>query len=211
MEKVMARVLHIAASPRGDRSKSLQVARAFLHEYRRREPDDEISELNVFSTQLPDFSGPALQAKYNILYGQESSDSERKAWSQVEAVIAEFKAADKYVLSLPMWNFGIPYRLKHYFDVVVQPGYTFSFDPQEGYAGLVTDRPVIAIYARGGEYAEAAQLDLQKPYIETILGFIGLTDVRSIVVEPTLAGGPDRAAERIQQALAKAEELAKSF
>jgi FMN-dependent NADH-azoreductase len=211
MGKAMARVVHIAASPRGDRSKSLQVARAFLQEYRRREPDDEISEINVFTMELPDFDGPALQAKYNILHGQESGEIERTAWSQVEAVIADFKAADKYVVSLPMWNFGIPYRMKHYFDVIVQPGYTFSFDPQEGYAGLVTGRPVIAIYARGGEYAEAAQLDLQKPYIETILGFIGLTDVRSIVVEPTLAGGPDRAAERIQQALAKAKELAKSF
>ena len=209
----MARVLHIAASPRGDRSKSLQVARAFLHDYRRREPDDEISEINVFRMELPDLDGPALQAKYNILHGQERSDSERKAWSQVEAVITEFKAADKYVLSLPMWNFGIPYRLKHYFDVLVQPGYTFSFDPQSGYAGLVTGRPVVAIYARGGEYAaaEAAHLDLQRPYIATVLGFVGLTDVRSIVIEPTLAGGPDLAAERIQQALAKAKEPAKSF
>ena len=55
------------------------------------------------------------------MHGQESSEDELRAWTRVEDVIADFKAADKYVLSVPMWNFGIPYRLKQYFDVLVQP------------------------------------------------------------------------------------------
>ena len=53
-------------------------------------------------------------------------------------MIERFKGADKYLFSLPMWNFGIPYKLKHYIDVLVQPTYTFSFSPKEGYKGLVT-------------------------------------------------------------------------
>jgi FMN-dependent NADH-azoreductase len=209
----MARVLHISASPRGDRSKSLRVAQALLEEYQRRKPADEIRRLDLSTAKLPAFDGPVVQAKYNILHGQESNAAEREAWRAVEAVIAEFKSADKYVFSLPMWNFGVPYTLKHYFDVLVQPGYTFSFDPQKGYAGLVTGKPAIAVYARGGEYAaaEAARLDFQKPYLETILGFIGLSDVRTLVIEPTLAGGPGVADERAQQAIAKAAELARTF
>jgi FMN-dependent NADH-azoreductase len=209
----MALVLHVAASPRGDRSKSIQVARAFLEEYTRRNPKDSIVTAELFATRLPTMDGPALEAKYNILHGQESTDVQREAWAEVEAVIAEFKAADKYVFSVPMWNFGIPYRLKHYFDVLVQPTYTFSFDPERGYSGLVTGRPVVIVYARGGEYAspETASLDLQKPYIETILGFIGLTGVRSITVEPTLAGGPALAKERVEQAITEAKRLALAF
>ena len=35
----------------------------------------------------------------------------------VETLIADFTAADKYVLATPMWNFGVPYRLKHYIDL----------------------------------------------------------------------------------------------
>ncbi len=209
----MAKVLHISASPRGDRSNSLRVAQALLEAYRSRIPDDDISHLDLFTKELPSFDGLVLQAKYNILHGQDSTEAEQEAWRGVEAVIDEFTSADKLVFSLPMWNFGIPYKLKHYFDVLVQPGHTFSFDPESGYSGLVTGKPVIAIFARGGEYsaAEAAGLDMQKPYIETILGFIGLTDVRSVVIEPTLAGGPELAGERLKQAIAKAEELAKSF
>ena len=209
----MAQVLHISASPRGDRSSSLRVAQAFLKAYRSRVPDDEISHLDLFATELPTFDGPVLEAKYNLLHGQDSSEAQREAWREVEAVIDEFKSADKLVLSLPMWNFGIPYKLKHYFDVLVQPGHTFSFDPETGYSGLVTGKPVVTIYARGGEYSAPATsgLDMQKPYMDTILGFIGLTDIRSVVIEPTMAGGPDMAAERLKQAIAKAEEVSKSF
>jgi FMN-dependent NADH-azoreductase len=112
-----------------------------------------------------------------------------------------------------MWNFGIPYRLKHYFDVLVQPGYTFSSDRESGYTGLVTDKPVVVVYARGGDYSsgEATQCDLQKPYVETTLKFIGFTDVHPIVIEPTLAGWPDVASDCVSQAEATARELARSF
>ncbi|HBO43064.1 MAG TPA: FMN-dependent NADH-azoreductase [Planctomycetaceae bacterium] len=206
----MSLVFHISASPRGDRSASLEVARALLEEHRRLAPNDEVIHLDLFATELPPFDGPVLEAKYGIMHGRPATAPQREAWRAVERVAEQFKAADKYVFSLPMWNFSIPYRLKHYFDVIVQPGLTFNFDPASGYTGLVTGRPVVAIYARGGEYAspEAASLDMQKPYLETILGFIGLTDVHSIVVEPTLAGGPDAAKQRLQEAIARAKTVA---
>jgi len=209
----MATVLHVAASPRGDRSTSLRVVRAFLEEYGRRAPGDTITTVDLSTAKLPAMDGRTIEAKYNILHGQASNDAQRRAWAEVEKVIEQFKQADKYLFSVPMWHFGIPYQLKHYFDVLVQPTYTFSFDPNKGYTGLVTGKPVVVIYARGGEYSspEAAPLDLQKPYMETILRFIGLTDVRSILVEPTLAGGPDLAAERLDQAIVSAKKLADSL
>ncbi len=89
-----------------------------------------------------------------------------------------------------MWNFGIPYKLKHYIDVLTQPGLTFSYSPSEGYKGLVTGKPAAVVYARGGSYppgSGAEGMDFQKSYFETLLKFIGFTDIRPIVVEPTLA------------------------
>ena len=61
-----------------------------------------------------------------------------------------FKSADKYLVSLPMWNFSIPYKLKQYIDLLVHRGLTFSFTPEGGYKGLVTGKPLVAVYARGG-------------------------------------------------------------
>lgn len=90
-----------------------------------------------------------------------------------------------------MWNFGVPYKLKHYIDVLVQPVLTFSFTPAEGYTGLVTGKPVVAVYARGGAYGAGTGTegyDKQSDYLRHVLGFIGFTDVKQIFVEPTLAG-----------------------
>jgi FMN-dependent NADH-azoreductase len=112
-----------------------------------------------------------------------------------------------------MWNFSIPYRLKQYIDIIVQPGYTFGVT-QSGYEGMVKNKPVLVVYARGGEYkpgGPAETFDLQKRYLELILGFMGFTDIRSVVVEPTLAAGPDAAQKAKAQAIEKAKQIAADF
>ncbi len=210
----MARILYIQASPRGERSYSTAVAAAFITAYKEANPQDEIVTLNPFERNLGPFDGLVLQAKYNILHGKKHSAEELAAWKAVEAVIDEFKSADKYIMSIPMWNFSIPYRLKQYIDILVQPTYTFSYSPDEGYKGLVGNKPVFIAYSRGGEYPVGTPgegYDFQTKYLELILGFIGLTDIRKVIVEPTLQGGPDIAKERRDAAISKAKEMAKLF
>ncbi|MBW2059515.1 MAG: NAD(P)H-dependent oxidoreductase [Deltaproteobacteria bacterium] len=210
----MNRVLYIQASPRIDRSHSISVADAFIRAYREANPKDEVTTVNLFQKELPPFDGLAIQAKYAILHGEKRTPEELAAWKGVESLIEEFNSADKYVMAVPMWNFGIPYRLKHYFDLIVQPGYTFSYTPEEGYKGLVTGRPVFIAYSRGGEYppgTEFEPLDLQKRYLELILGFIGFGDIQSLVIEPTLMGGPEVARSRRRAAMEQAKEMAGAF
>jgi FMN-dependent NADH-azoreductase len=210
----MGKLLYIQASPRVGRSHSLAVADAFVESYRENNPDDEIVTLDLFKADLLPFDGLAVQAKYTILHGQKHSQEELDAWKAVEVVIEEFKSADKYVMAVPMWNFGIPYPLKHYIDIIVQPGYTFSYTPEEGYKGLVTGKPIFIAYARGGEYPPGSDyeaFDLQKKYLELILGFMGFTDIRSIAVEPTLMGGPEVAKAKREAAIEQAKQMAKEF
>jgi FMN-dependent NADH-azoreductase len=202
----MAKLLYIEASPRKDRSKSTQVARTFLAAYQKSRPDDSIQTLDLWATSLPRFDGATIEAKYAILQGQAHTPGQAQAWKAVVDVAEQFKSADKYLFSLPMWNFGVPYIVKHYIDVLIQPGLTFSFDPQLGYKGLVTGKKAVAVYARGGAYGPGTGMedyDLQSKTLTGILGFIGLTDFVNIFVEPTM--GPQEVAEA---GLAKAEELA---
>lgn len=210
----MSRLLYIQASPRGERSHCIAAADAFIETYKQKNPDDEIVTLNIFETSIPNFDRPAVQAKYAILHGKAHSHEEKQVWKHVEEVIEQFTSADKYVLALPMWNFSIPYRLKQYIDILVQPGYTFSYSEDAGYQGLVVGKPMLVVYARGGEYppgSDAEAFDLQSKYIELIFGFMGFVNIRSVVVEPTLQGGPDVAAEKSRQAVDKAKEIAVVF
>jgi len=190
------------------------VADAFVETYKRKHPDDDIVTLNVFDASIPNFDGPAVQAKYTILHGKSHSKEELQAWKEVEKVIEQFSSADKYVLAVPMWNFSIPYRLKQYIDLLVQPGYTFSYSKDIGYRGLVVGKPMLVVYARGGEYpvgTETEAFDLQTKYIELIFGFMGFEDICSVVVEPTLQGGPDVAEARRQAAIGEVQKIGADF
>jgi FMN-dependent NADH-azoreductase len=210
----MARLLYIEASPRKDRSTSIKVARTFLEEYKKSKQEDTVDVLDLWKTELPPFDGEAINAKYAILHGEKHTEAQLKAWKPVEDVIDNFKSADKYVFSLPMWNFGVPYRLKHYIDVLTQPTYAFSYTPDEGYKGLITGKPAVLIYARGGAYVpgtETEGIDMQKKYMELILGFIGFTDIRSIVVEPTLMVTHDEKDRLTNQAQEEARKMSAGF
>jgi len=208
----MARLLYIESSPRKERSKSIEVSKAFIESYKSEHPSDEVVTLDLWEKELPAFDGYTIDAKYQVLHGQGFDANQKAAWQAVVDVCDEFKSADKYLFSLPMWNFGIPYKLKHYIDVLAQPGQTFSFDPASGYSGLVTGKPVAVVYARGGAYGsdQAKGMDLQKGYMDLLLGFIGFKEIHSIMVEPTLAA-PDDVASTVQSAIAQCKSLAAKF
>lgn len=204
----MAKLLYIESSPRKSRSKSIQVSQAFLEAYQASNPNDQIVTMDLWDKPLPEFDGFTIDAKYQVLHGQDFDADQAKAWQAVVDVCDEFKSADKYVISVPMWNFGVPYKFKHYIDVIAQPGQTFSFDPASGYSGLVTGKPAAVIYARGGAYGgEGSGMDHQKPYVEQILGFFGFTQIHPIVIEPTLAA-PDDVAATEAAAMAMARQIA---
>lgn len=200
----MTKLLYIEASPRKQRSYSIAVARTFLEEYKTSHPQDEVVTIDLWNKDLPSFDGDVIDAKYAIMHGKKHTEAQAKAWKKVEELIAEFKTGDKYLFSLPMWNFGIPYRLKQYIDILVQPGYAFKVTEGGQYEGLVKDRKVALVYARGGEYGSDAAVDVQTRYMEIILGFIGFKDFQSIKVEPTMS-------EKKEEALSVAKEHAKKM
>jgi FMN-dependent NADH-azoreductase len=208
----MSKILYIQASPMEDLSYSLAVVGEFINAYRQKNSADAIESLNLFTAQLPPFEGFTVRAKYKILHGQPYTPEESKAWQTVEALIKQFTSADKYVLAVPMWNFGIPYRLKQYIDILVQPTYTFMITPDGTAKGMVTGKPVFAAYARGGDYTpeQEKMLDYQKRYLEVILGYIGLTDFRSVVCQPTLSGREIGGRKR-DEAIIKARQMALEF
>ena len=209
----MSKLLHIEASPRGERSASINVARHFIKAYKAAHPNDTVETLDLWHTALPEFDGATLDSKYAIMHGQSFTPEQQQAWAAVTSVAEQFKSADKYVFSLPMWNFGIPYKLKHFIDVLVQPGLAFSFSPETGYKGLITGKPAVAIYARGGAYGPGTGMeayDAQSTYLKQVLGFIGFTDIKEIFVEPTLAG-PTANDDALAAANPKAEAIAQAL
>jgi FMN-dependent NADH-azoreductase len=184
----MPRLLFIQASPRPSGSFSLAAAERFLSRLRDRLPALEVDSLDLWRAELPEFDGAALAAKYARLAGRGLQPREAAAWRTIEAMVARLDTADLVLIATPMWNFGIPYKLKHWIDLVTQPGLAFSFDPATGYSPLLRARPTLAIVASAGDYSEGpswGRPDLATPYLEAALRFIGLGEIAVVGQGPT--------------------------
>ena len=110
-------------------------------------------------------------------------------------LIEELKAADHVVLGLPMYNFGIPSQLKSWIDHVARAGITFRYT-ENGPQGLLDDKPVTVLAARGGLYA-GTDNDTVTPYIKLFFGFVGITSVELVYAEGLNMG--DEAKEKAMQ------------
>ena len=183
------KINYIECSPRGERSHSTKIAQAYIEQAKKNIPDLELNHINPWSLNLPEFDGDMLNAKYSVIRGTDPSADEVSAWSSVKKIFDEFNNADHYLFSVPMWNFNIPYKLKHYIDIITQPGMSWSYTPDDGYKGLMTEKTATIIYATGDGYGEGTgfeSFDMQKPYVNLWLTFLGFKKIERVVVDRTL-------------------------
>lgn len=109
----MPHILHIKASPSDDVSHSTDIARELLNAYAASNPQSTFDTTDVWRLDLPPFDAIMIAAKFAVLRTQDATPEQKERWAQAVSVSQAFNRADSYVFSLPMWNFGIPYRLKH--------------------------------------------------------------------------------------------------
>lgn len=207
----MTKLLYVAASPRGDESTSGNVAQEFLTAYRQANPDHEIDTFDLWAEPLPPYAREGVDAKMSIFGGGAPSGAEVEAWNKVLAVFERFNAADRYLFSIPMWNASIPYVLKHFIDIITQPGLTFSFTPEGGYSPLLTGKKAAVVYTAGVQPQDDPRFgsDFQIPYFQDWLQTTGITDISNIEFRPTImTADPDGAREA---ANALARETAANF
>ncbi|MVT50382.1 FMN-dependent NADH-azoreductase [Bradyrhizobium yuanmingense] len=202
----MAKLLHLSCSPRAE-SVSTAGARVFLDGFRHARPDWDVDVVDIWRERMPEFAGPIVEAKYARMKAQAFTEAQRQSFAEAERMALRFSLADRVLISTPMWNFGLPYKLKQWFDVIVQPGLTFRFDPSQRYLPLLQDRPTLVIIASGSDFATGmnrGRIDMATPYLREILRFIGISNVRFVLIGPTT--GPqapiDAARERAHQRLA---------
>lgn len=209
----MKKILHIIATPRGVDSRTLKVSKVFLKKIKDRYPACAVDTLELFKEAIPTLTPKAVSGKYVLLAGRDLPDEFKEAWRDIERHIARFLAADAYLISTPMWNFSIPYVLKHYIDVIVQPRYLFRYT-DKGAEGLAKNKKMAVITSRGGDYSAASPFhayDHQEPYLRAIFGLTGITDIVFINTQPMDASGQEVAEEKIREAQDIAAEIAGKF
>ena len=185
----MANLLHIDSSPRGERSISRQLTHNFVTAWQQKTPDLKITYRDLGHQIIPPVDEPWIAAAFAP---PEASSPEIKSALEISnELIDELLAADYYVFGIPMYNFSVPSNFKAYIDQVVRVRRTFIVNEQGGYEGLVNNKKMLVITARGGAYSAGTpteQYDFQEPYLRAIFGMIGITDITFIHAE-NLSGG----------------------
>ncbi len=185
----MTKLLHIISSPRGTESQSNKLATAYIEECQATHSELNIDTINLWQENLPEFDGDKSAAKMTFFGVGEMNENKQSDWNQIIEITQRFIDADQYVFSVPMWNGGVPYKLKQYIDIITQPGLTFEFDPQTGYKGLLQNKKANVFYTSGvfslgiaPEYGS----DFHSSYLSWWLNMIGIKDIKNVRFQPSL-------------------------
>jgi FMN-dependent NADH-azoreductase len=205
------KLLHVNSSPRGESSKSLAIAQAFLDPYQAHHPDLKVDTWDLFQEPMPDYATTAAAAKMAAFTGQELSPEQEVEWANCKIVYDRFSEADEYVFNVPMWNHGVPYMLKKWIDIITQPGWVFGFHPEHGYNGLVKGKRAFVIYT-SGVYQTGGRpgfgSDFHASFFDDWLRFIGITDVTNLRYSGYDLMSPEQAAVAYKDTQTRAQELA---
>jgi FMN-dependent NADH-azoreductase len=186
----VTKLLYVEASPRATESGSSQIATTYLAALRAENPALEVDILKVWEVPLPEFDGDKAAAKMNIVTGRDQSASQQTAWDEIVSVANRFIAVDRYLFAVPMWNSGIPYKLKHYIDVIHQPGLLFGLDPKIGYFGLLKDKHATLVLTAGAFSPKlpspAFGVDHHASYLQDWLIQSGVSEIDELRFQPSL-------------------------
>jgi FMN-dependent NADH-azoreductase len=199
-------ILQINSSARrvqdGQGSFSTRLANELVEALQQTQDGVQLQVLDLGLAPHPALDEAALQALFTPAEQRSAAQAERAALDM--ALIEQVRASDVLVLAVPMINFGVPTQLKNWIDAIAKAGVTFRYTAN-GPEGLLTGKKVYVVLTRGGIY-RGQPADTMVPYLKTVLGFLGMTDV-SFVYAEGLAMGPESEARALASARAEIQQL----
>jgi FMN-dependent NADH-azoreductase len=180
-------LLEIQSSPRGESSDSITLTKSFIAACKSDNTSVVVDTLNVWHEWLPEFDYEAIGAKYKAVKHEKMTEAESDVWERIQSLIQRFQNADRIVIGTPMWNFGLPYKLKHLIDLVAQRNYLFAHDGEQ-YDPLLNVEKAVIVYTRGSRFLEGtptppSRFDHQATYLDFWLQLVGVRDLQSVIVD----------------------------
>lgn len=208
----MNKILYITANPKEiERSISLRLGEQFIKAYKIAKPEDVIESIDLYNTDIPEIDYDLLYVIDNLKKGitpEQLTEQTRNKLERYNRFTEQFVQADRYIFVTPMWNLGLPARVKAYIDTVCVAGKTFKYT-EKGPQGLLENKKCLHIHASGG-------LHIHKPYnhadpfLKDIIQFMGVNDYRTLLIEGH-AVFPDKAEIIYNESLAQIADSVEWF
>ncbi len=201
------KLLHIDSSILSSNSVSRQLTRDTVAQWLKAHPHTTVEYLDLALEAPSHLSSDSLG--FRAPASSDLSATQQRENAVSEALVSQFLAADVIVVGAPLYNFSIPTQLKAWIDRIAQPGRTFAYTAA-GPQGLAQGKTVIVASTRGGIYSTSdwgRAAEHQESYLQTVFGFLGITDVRFVRAEG-LAMGETQKVQALQQAANGIAQLA---
>ena len=199
-------LLHLDASPRGERSNSRKLGQDFLANFRAARPAVRVITRDIGREPPPFVSEAWVEGAFAP--AESHSPAAREAIAVSNAYVDELLAADQLVITTPIYNLSLPAALKAWIDQVVRYGRTFV-KSESGFEGLVRNKRALILVSSGSDFrptSPGGAYNFLEPYLRAVLGFIGITDVQFVYAHSQGAGAPTSTA-----ALAEAQATVAQF
>jgi FMN-dependent NADH-azoreductase len=182
----MSHLLHIDSSFQGERSISRRLTARAAARWRAAHPDGTVTYRDLGTDPVPHLDAETGPGR--MVPSDQRTPAQAASYALSAGLIEEVRAADTILLGLPVYNYGAPSSIKAWVDHLVAPG--LSVDP-ETHAGLLGDRELIVLAARGGGYGPGTPRegwDHAEAWLPHGLSYTGLEPKVFITAELTLAG-----------------------
>lgn len=198
----MENLLFINACVRGERSRTLKLARRFLAGYQKAHPDTVITQRDLCAQRLqPQY--PEVLAERDELWAAGKLDQ------PMFEPAREFAAADKIVVAAPFWDLCFPAVLKIYLERISVTDVTFGYDDQGAMVGLCRASKLLYVVTRGGNYA-GTDLEMGTPMLRALCAMYGIPELITLAAEGLDDVRQDKQA-LLDAALLRADALAGEF
>jgi FMN-dependent NADH-azoreductase len=208
----MAHHLFVTASVRTEGSKSSELGQFFRDALAAKDPQATFSARDVGINPPPHPTHAYTVANYTP--PEDRTPDMVETLKTSDFLIDEMLAADTLIIAVPMYNFSVPSTFKAYIDKLVRVGRTFFPAERGGFTGALGEKKAIFITARGAMYGEGSpikEFDMQTPWLQTVYGFMGLTDMTFVHADGLDFSGPEYREQSLSAAKAQLTAIAQTW
>ena len=201
----MEQLLFINACVRGEKSRSLKLARRFLDRWQQAHPDGAITEVDLCKDRpVPQY--PEVLAERDALWEAGKLDH------PMFDLAHQFATADRIVMAAPFWELSFPAILKIYLERITVTNITFGYNEQGANVGLCKAGKLLLITTRGGNFSrpETAWMEMGARQLEALCAMYGIPSFQCLAAEGLDDIRNDKEAI-LAEAMSRADTLAEVF
>lgn len=185
-------ILKIDSSARLGSSRSRELTSLLAQQLADVHPDSSV--INRDLTKGLQFITDEMIANYYVPLDK-LTEQQKATLHQSDELVDELIASDIIIIGAPMYNFTVTGILKTYIDQICRLGRTFATN-ENGFEGLLKNKTAYLIITTGGTPI-GGDSDFLSSYLRHVLAFLGITDVKTIVIDQL---NPEQAQQAFQQA-----------